>query len=165
MFENAVTLAPALRKPPHPASKRKVPVPAGLAAGTHIRTVTGPRRIETLMAGDLLLDIDDQIVEIRSVRKFTVQGDELVRIAPSTFGARASHNPADTLLVTQDQKLAVQDWRSHIIFGKPVLSPADTLVDGIQVCTVRVKNMQFCALSFDTPTVIEANGIYALASA
>jgi len=164
MFENTVTLAPALRKPPLPASKRKMPVPAGLAAGTHIRTITGPRRIETLMAGDLLLDIDDQIVEIRSVIKFMVEGGELIRIVPSTFEGGASHQPADTLVVTRDQKLAVQDWRSHIIFGKPVLSPAESLVDGIQVSTINAKNTQFCALFFDTPTVIQANGIYALAS-
>ncbi|WFE74032.1 Hint domain-containing protein [Roseinatronobacter sp. S2] len=165
MFENTVTLPPALRRKPQNTYQRNKIVPSGFAAGTYIRTITGPRRIETLFAGDLLLDVDDQIVEIRSIRKFTLHKDDVVKVEPSALGLgmppdQLSHE----LIVARGQKLAIQDWRSHVLFGKPVLSSADTLVDGVHIRKVAVSDMQLCAVCFDTPTVIQANGIHALAS-
>lgn len=165
MFENTVTLSPALRRKPQNTHLRNNIAPSGFAIGTYIRTITGARRIETLFAGDLLLDVDEQIVEIRSIRKFTVQMDDIVKIEPSALGlcippVQFRHN----LIVAPGQKLAIQDWRSHVLFGKPVLSSADTLVDGVHIRKVAVSDMQLCILCFDKPTIIQANGINALAS-
>lgn len=166
MFENIVTLPPALRRKPKNTDLRNKIAPSGFAAGTYIRTITGPRRIETLFAGDLLLDVDDQIVEIRSIRKVTVHKDDVVRVEPSALGlGMPPVGLHHDLTVARGQKLAIQDWRSHVLFGKPVLSSADTLVDGVHVRKVAVSEMQLCTLCFDRPTVIQANGIHALASA
>ncbi|MBR3369025.1 MAG: Hint domain-containing protein [Rhodobacteraceae bacterium] len=165
MFENTVTLAPALRRKPVDALRGTQIAPAGLAAGTHVRAISGPRRIETLMAGDLLLDVDDQIVEIRSVRKFKGRKDDLIQVDPSALGLGMQPIPVgQVLIVGRGQKLAIHDWRSHVLFGKPLLTAADALVDGIHVHKELTEDVDLCTLSFDKPTVIQANGIFALVS-
>ncbi|MGP9791860.1 Hint domain-containing protein [Roseinatronobacter sp. NSM] len=165
MFESTVTLAPALRRKPADPLRGSQIAPAGLAAGTLLRTISGPRRIETLMAGDLLLDVDDQIVEIRSVRKVRGRKDDLIEVNPSALGLGVQPIAAGrALVVGRGQKLAIHDWRSHVVFGKPLLSVAQALVDGVHVRSELAADAELCTLSFDTPTVIQANGILALVS-
>lgn len=161
MFASSVTLAPALR-PTAPAARRSV-APAGFAPGTMIRTICGPRPVERLMAGDLLLDADGQIVELRSLRRTRVAARDLVQIDPSAMGLGLA--PGDLmrpLVVAAGQCVAISDWRTDVLFGKPALTPARKLVDGVHVHTRAARGGTVISLSFDDPTILLANGLRVL---
>ncbi|MDD7972372.1 Hint domain-containing protein [Roseinatronobacter alkalisoli] len=164
MFESTVSLAPALRQRPsrhHPGAGI---APRGLAAGTLVRTIAGPRRVETLLAGDLLLDVDEQIVEIRAIRKYEARADDLVQVDPSALGLGMAPGRLDrALTIGRGQKLAIQDWRSQVVFGKPALSAAEALIDDINVRKRTDAGALLCELTFERPTVILADGICVLA--
>ncbi len=164
MFASSVTLAPALR-PAAPTARPKA-APVGFAPGTMIRTIYGAMPVERLMAGDLLLDADGQIVELRAVRRHRVAASDLVQIDPSAMGLGLA--PGDLtrpLVLAAGQSVAISDWRTEVVFGKPALTPAQKLVDGVHVHRQAAHSRTVIALSFDKPTIVLANGLRALASA
>ncbi len=154
MFANTITLAPPLSKP-----KLRDIAPQGVAAQTLLRTIIGPRPVDRIMAGDLLIDATGQIVELRGIRKVRARAGELVRLK---LGAMPELNR--DLIVGAGQKLALCDWRTDVIFGKPCLSAARCLIDGDTVRAHRMPGTLY-QLSFDTDVVIEANGLPALMKA
>jgi hypothetical protein len=160
MFASLVTLAP----PPAPrATQSKRSLPAGFGIGTQIRTICGARAVEQLMAGDLLLDANGQIVEVRAIRRTRVMAADLVQIDPSAMGlGMAPGNLTRPLVVAAGQQLATRDWRTQVIFGTPVLAAAQSLVDGVHVRKLAVGAEWIVQLEFDEPTRILANGLTAL---
>ena len=166
MFASAVTLAPVTLAPLPPAAPRPAPrkrAIAGFAHGTMVRTVWGPRAVETLMAGDLLLDAKGQIVELRGLRRRRAAAGDLVQVDPSALGlGMAPGDMTRPLVVGAAQKLAIRDWRTEILFGKPALTAARALVDDTNVRPVAGKGRMLVVLEFDSPTVILANGLNAL---
>ncbi|TVP72219.1 MAG: hypothetical protein EA339_07410 [Rhodobacteraceae bacterium] len=153
MFAHTITLAPPLRRP----RARKPDALQGFARDTRIATITGPRPIERIMAGDLVLDTKGQIVELRGIRKATAAIGDLVQLRAGSDEMR----PERDLTVGAGQKLGLRDWRSDLIFGKPCLIASRNMVDGQSVRSISATGLLY-QLIFDTDVVIVANGLAAL---
>ncbi len=147
-----ISLAPPLRKPARPATR-----PQGFARGTLVRTIFGQRPVERLMAGDLLLDTDGQLVTLRALRQVRVEPEDLVRIAPG----EAAPGLERALIVGADQKLALRDWRTDLIYGSGVMACAAQMVDGRSLRQLKVARQLF-QLEVGSDCVIHANGLPAL---
>ena len=162
MFTTTISLAPPLARP-----KRRLPDtrPHGFAAGTLLQTITGPRAIERIMAGDLLLDADGQIVELRSMRQHHATATDLVEISPAALGLglAPARRPA-ALVVGRGQKLGMRDWRTDLIYGKPAMTEAQTLVDSLTVHPPS-HDARLYVPGFDRDCVVLANGLPALVRA
>ncbi len=158
MFAQTISLAPPLCRP----RKRQSTPPQGFADDTRIRTIAGPRPVARIMAGDLLLDAQGQIVELRGIRKVDAQAGDLVLLHAST-GPHGSDQPRPDrdLIVGTGQKLGLRDWRTDLIFAKPCLIASHKLVDGQNVQSVNKVGTLY-QLIFDTDVVIIANGLAAL---
>lgn len=167
MFAALVTLAP----PPAPRSDQRnvtarAAMPVGFGHGTMIRTICGPRPVERLMAGDLLVDAQGQIVELRGLRRKRAAPRDLVQIDPSAMGLGLA--PGDltrALVVAAGQHLAIRDWRTDVLFGAPAMTQARSLVDNLHVRADVGTTQEVVELVFDQPTIVLANGLNALVSA
>ncbi len=160
MFSSTISLAPPLARP----ATRPAALP-GFAAGTLLRTITGPRAVERIMAGDLLLDRDGQIIELRSLHQRHAPARALVEITTTALGTGHATMPDHgTLLVGAGQKLEIRDWRSDLIYGEPVLTKAQALIDQATVTWSRRSARLYCP-GFDRDCVIMANGVPALVRA
>lgn len=162
MFGPTISLAPPLA---HPSAQRPQNNIQGFAAGTLLRTITGPRAVERIMAGDLLLDVKGQIIELRSLRQFRAKARDLVAITPAalSLGLAPAQRRAP-LVVGAGQKLAMRDWRTDVIYATPALTEAQRLVDSVTIQRPGVGAMLY-QLGFDCDCVVVADGIPALVSA
>ena len=157
MYATTVSLAPP---PPRPVARRTAV--QGFATGTVLRTITGPRAVERIMAGDLLLDADGQIIELRSLRSRTAHAHDLVEVTPAAFGlGLAPALGAPALVVGSGQKLGMRDWRTELLYGKPSLTEARRLVDNATVLRP-ARGARLYQLGFDRDCVVVANGLPAL---
>ncbi len=162
----SISLAPAL-----PLSRSRLPAarpaaddarPQGFARGTQVRTIFGLRRVEAVMAGDLLLDAQGQIVELRAIRQIKARPRDLVRLDPSAMGLGCAPGRLDrALVVGAGQKLAMRDWRTDVLFGKAAMTQAAKLIDGQHVHQHPGPRVLY-ELTFDRDCVIEADGLKAL---
>lgn len=160
MFATTISLAPPLARP----APRVTALP-GFARGTMLQTITGPRAVERIMAGDLLLDHDGQIIELRSLRQRRVLACDLVEITPAALGLGQAPVPGQqSLIVGAGQKLGMRDWRAELIYGKPVLTKAELLIDQVTVDRPEDGAMLYRP-GFDRDCVILANGLPALVRA
>lgn len=157
MFASQVTLAPL---PPRRVACPKPVAPVGFGLGSMVRTVWGLRRVESLMAGDLLLDAQGNMVELRAVRRKQVAGRALVQIAPSAMGlGLAPGDLSRPLVVAAGQPVAVRDWRTEVLFGGAALAPAQSLLDGVTVTRLNTGKRVVVELGFDAPVVLLVNGL------
>ncbi|MFN4057749.1 MAG: Hint domain-containing protein [Roseinatronobacter sp.] len=153
-----ITLAPALAPRAKPAVSNSLP--KGIGLGAQVKTIFGLRAVETLMAGDLLLDAHDQIVELRGVRRAQVAARDLVQIDPSAMGlGMGTLSPARPLILGAGQMVAQRDWRSEVLFGGASLCPARALVDRLHVRAGGTSARVLCVLEFDTPVILHADGV------
>ncbi|SDZ51315.1 Hint domain-containing protein [Jannaschia faecimaris] len=105
------------------------------AGGTHIATPHGPRIIEDLSAGDLVLtrDAGPQLLEWIGMRQGLVGRS----MAPVLFQAGAIGNNAP-LRVSPNHRMLIRGWRAQLMFGEEeVLVPAKALVNGSTIRTER----------------------------
>ncbi|WP_071798530.1 Hint domain-containing protein [Natronohydrobacter thiooxidans] len=162
MYATTISLAPPLARAKPRARTSALP---GFAAGTLLRTITGPRAVERIMAGDLLLDAEGQIIELRSLRCRRASARELVEITPAALGLGLA--PAlrqKSLVVGAGQKLGMRDWRTDLIYGAPALTEAQALIDSATVQRPTEGAMLY-RLGFDRDIVVVANGMPALVRA
>lgn len=153
-----ISLAPPLAMKPRKADTPCKIQPTGLSGDTLVRTIMGLRPVARLMAGDLILNAQGQIIELRSLRTAKLRKADCVAVDASACGfglAPGTHQ--GTWIIGAGQKLAMRDWRSDVLFGKPALTAAATLVDEIHVRPAD-KGATVYQLAFDSPQVIEANG-------
>lgn len=105
-------------------------------AGTLIDTPDGPRRVEDLCVGDLVLTMDDGPQPIRWVGHRTLRLQELLcdpRLWPVTIAANAfgPAQPARDLAVSRQHRILRSGWACELYFGEPeVLVSACKLVNG-----------------------------------
>ena len=127
------------------------------AAGTLIDTPHGPREVEELAPGDLVLTPDRGPVPIRwHGRRIVVgEGDAApIRFGPGTLGN------ARPLLVSPQHRVLITDHRAQLNFGEDeVLVPAKALVDGGGVYAAPAPQIAYHHLMFDTHEIIWANGV------
>ncbi len=162
MFETSISLAPPLARASVDGRPKSM---CGFAAGTILQTITGPRAVERIMAGDLLLDADGEIMELRSLRRNYAEAGDLVTITRSAPAlARDLATVAPALVVGAGQKLGMRDWRSDLLYGGPAMIEAKQLVDAVTIQKSKSGAMLY-QLGFDRSCVIRAHGLPALVRA
>ncbi len=102
--------------------------PPCFTRGTLIATPDGPRLIEDLVAGDLVLTLDNGPQPLIHVSRavFVAEG----RNAPVHISKGALGNSVD-LVVSQQHRMLIDDWRAELYFGESaVLVAAKHLING-----------------------------------
>lgn len=126
--------------------------------GTLIDTPDGPRAVETLKPGDLVLTLDHGPRPLRwtGSRSVPAQGTLApVVITAGTFGATR-----DTA-VSPQHRILLRGWQAEMLFGEPeVLAPAIALVNGDTVYQRRGGEVRYVHILFDTHQIVRADGTW-----
>jgi hypothetical protein len=126
-------------------------------AGTLIDTPEGPRPVESLRVGDLVLTQDDGAQPLRWVgaRRVAATGSFApIRIRAGRFGATRD------LLVSPQHRVLVRDPLAALMFGEAeVLVAAKDLVDGRSVTVEEGGEVTYLHLLFDRHQVIFSEGM------
>jgi len=137
--------------------------PPCFVVGTMIRTPRGPRPIETLKIGDLVLTQDAGPQEIRWIGSkkvspaSTVDYDAIrpIRILKDCFGPGV---PSHDLLVSPMHRILLKGAQPLLLFGQEqVLCAAKLLVNGQTIVKDPAPSVEYFHILFDRHEVIEAN--------
>ena len=139
----------------------------GLVAGTSVRTPCGPRRVENLRPGDLIVTRDNGLQAVRVVFSRTVSAAEIAAdpaLAPIRLEPRAiaPMMPSRPVLVGGEHRLLIPGWRLEGRDDREcVLVPARDLADrGDAIRTVRdARDTTYVNLVFDAHEVFAADGL------
>ncbi len=130
--------------------------PPCFMAGTLIATVYGPRKVEDIAIGDLVLTRDNGVQPVRWTGKSQVSGwgkFAPIRIMKGTLG-----NQRD-LLVSPQHRLVIEDWRAQLFLGQDeVFCPAARLVNGDTIHRAPRAQVTYVHIMFDRHEVIYAEG-------
>ncbi len=127
-------------------------------AGSMIETPDGPRAIETLRPGDLVLTLDQgpQAVRWAGSRSIAAQGDFApIRIRAGSYGATE-----DVWLSPQHRVLVCNTWAELLFGASEVLVKAKDLVNHKTVCREeRDTPVTYVHLLFDEHQILTAHGL------
>ncbi len=133
--------------------------------GTEILTDQGPKLVEDLKVGDLVLNKSGDYVAVRWIghRKFndhailTYPHLRPVRIAAGSLG---NDLPAKDLLVSPQHRIHVSDWRAELLYGfSEFLAPAISLVNDSTIRVAEeIESFEYFHIMFDKHEIISANG-------
>ena len=127
------------------------------AQGTLIDTPAGPRTIETLRPGDLVLTQDKGPQPVRWIGKRTVRGRGTM--APILFKAGVLGAQVD-LLVSPQHRMLIKGWRAEMMFGeREVLAPAHVLINDTTVRRAPGARVTYFHVLLDRHEVLTANGV------
>ncbi|MGH1579272.1 Hint domain-containing protein [Planktotalea sp.] len=104
------------------------------ADGTHVLTPDGPRRVETLAVGDLVLNADNTAVPLRWIFAKTWSADQMrarQNLAPICIsqGALGVNLPSKYLRISQQHRILIEGPIARRMFGSDeVLVPAKALL-------------------------------------
>lgn len=139
-----------------PLSPRDTGAPC-FAAGTLVDTPDGPRRVETLKPGDLVLTQDDGACPIRWIGGRTVAGRG--RFAPVRIRAGALGAEED-IFVSPQHRLLMTGWQAQLLFGEDeVLVAAKSLVNGTTITSVPCDIVRYVHLFFDRHQLVSTSGL------
>ncbi|MCJ8139068.1 Hint domain-containing protein [Falsirhodobacter halotolerans] len=127
-------------------------------SGTMIQTVSGPRAIETLAVGDLVVTRDNGLQPVRWIGTSTVsaQGD----FAPIRISSGAIPELQSDILVSPQHRMLIEGYRAELLFGqREVFVSARHMVDGKFVTVDTQDQITYIHLLFDQHEVIFANGV------
>lgn len=127
-------------------------------AGTLIETRDGPKAIETLTAGDMVLTRDAGYQPLRWLGKTAAaaQGE----LAPVVISKGSLGNTLD-LVVSPQHAVLVEDWRAELLYGEPnVLIRAKDLLDHDGIYRKPGGIVTYCHLLFDAHQLVKAGGIW-----
>jgi hypothetical protein len=124
----------------------------GLAAGTFIETVAGPRQIDTLTVGDRLTTQSGRATQIRSIGHCSFdplngRADRNLRPVRLSAGSLGLQAPFRDLIVAAGQ---------HILLPNAGQPEEARFCDGLP----EVRAVQYLQLEIETNDVILANGIW-----
>ncbi|MBO6867671.1 MAG: Hint domain-containing protein [Thalassococcus sp.] len=126
-------------------------------AGTMIETIDGPRLVEDLKVGDLVLTQDNGFQPMRWVGSRTVEakGDMApIEIARNTFGIH------ERLQISPLHRLLVREFQAELMFGDAeVLIAAKYLVNDDTIRRVEGKSVTYFHLMFDAHEIVFSNGL------
>lgn len=131
--------------------------PPCFTRGTKIATPDGERLVEDLQAGDLVLTLDHgaQPLLLVSRKTFSATGKN----APVMIRKNALGNTVD-LLVSQQHRMLIGDWRAEIYFGvEQVLVAAKHLCNGDTISVAPGEEVEYFHLLFDRHQIVWAAGI------
>lgn len=125
-------------------------------AGTLIATPGGPRPVEALAPGDLVLTLDRGPQPVRWAGQVEVPARGA--LAPVRFEAGVIGNTAP-LLVSPQHRVLLRDARAELLFGAPeVLVAAVHLVDGRRVRRCEGGRVRYVHFMFDRHEIVLAEG-------
>ncbi|MGR3713168.1 MAG: Hint domain-containing protein [Shimia sp.] len=139
--------------------------PPCFVAGTMITTTTGPRAVESLQIGDMILTRDGGVQPIRWIGHSTVdttRGDDPaalrpVRIRAGTFGKGV---PDRDLLVSPMHRILLDNAQADLLFGtSEVLCAARHLVNGREITQDPASVVTYVHLFFDCHQIVTGNGL------
>ena len=139
----------------------------GLCAGANLRTPCGPRRIEFLRVGDLVVTRDNGLQPVRMVWTKTFSATEIAAdpsLAPIVLKTRAvgPMMPQRDLSVAPGHRLLIPGWRlEDEADNEACLVPARDISDlNDNIFVDRAPDeVVFYNVVFDEPQVISANGL------
>lgn len=133
--------------------------------GTRIATPSGPRRIETLVAGDRVLTRDHGAQTLRWIG-FTEVAPERLQRAPELrpirilAGAFGPGLPERDLLVSPQHRILIGGAQAELMFGEAeVLVAAKHLVDDAHVLRAGPEPVCYAHLLFDRHEIVFAEGL------
>ncbi len=139
--------------------------PPCFVAGTLIDTPLGPRPVEDLRAGDLVLTRDHGAQALRWIgaRHISARSDENyeklrpIRVLKDSFGPGI---PARDLLVSPMHRLLVHDSLAGLLFGQDeVLCAAKLLINGRNIYRDSARETTYFHMLFDDHQVVRSNGL------
>ena len=125
-------------------------------AGTLIETEAGPRAVETLEPGDMVVTRDHGLQPLRwiGVSRRIGQG----KFAPIHIAAGTLGNDRD-LRVSPQHRMLLTGWRAELMFGEPgVLATAQSLVNGTTVTRAPCAEVDYVHILFDRHEIVYAEG-------
>ena len=132
--------------------------PPCFTPGTRIETADGPRAVEDIAAGDLVLTADDGLQPVLWVRRCRVAARGAY--APVRIAAGALGNDRD-LTVSPQHRILVEGWAAELYAGQDaVLVPAIHLVDGDKVRVIEGGEVEYLHLAFETHALVRSEGIW-----
>ncbi len=125
--------------------------------GTTILTPRGPRAVETLRPGDLVVTRDRGPQPLRWIGGRRVPGRGA--LTPLRVDASLLHNASDALIVSPQHRLLWQGPRAQMLFGETeVLVAAKHLMNHPGVTSTPVDAVDYIHVMFDRHEIIYANG-------
>ncbi len=127
------------------------------AAGTRMATPDGPRPVERLRAGELVVTLDGGPRPLRWVGGATVAG--IGPFAPVVFAPGALGN-VRPLVLSALHRVLIDDWRAQLYFGEDaVLVAARHLVGWPGVVRRMVPRITYVHLLFERHEIVLAEGV------
>ncbi|NBD31029.1 MAG: 2,3,4,5-tetrahydropyridine-2,6-carboxylate N-succinyltransferase [Alphaproteobacteria bacterium] len=126
-------------------------------AGTLIETDNGPRPIETLKVGDMVVTQDDGAQPIRWIGQRTVAATGPMAPIALQAGALGDHRD---LMLSPQHRVLLQDAYAELMFEEAeVLVKAKDLVNDRTIRRIEGGNVTYLHLLFDTHQIIWAEGL------
>lgn len=126
-------------------------------AGSLIDTVDGPRAVETLTAGDMVLTRDDGEQPLRWIGKRSVPA--IGKMAPICIRQNALGEHGE-LMVSPLHRVLVKDALAELMFGDAeVLIAAKDLVNDHSIRPVEGGEVEYVHLMFDRHQVVTSDGL------
>lgn len=126
-------------------------------AGTLVDTPDGPRRVETLRPGDLVLTVDHGACPVQWVGNRTVRGQGRfapVRISAGILGAQTN------IYVSPQHRLLISGWQAELLFGEEeILVPAKSLINGTTITQTPCDIVRYVHLFFDRHQLVTTSGL------
>jgi len=122
-----------------------------------IDTAKGPRPVHTLEPGDRVWTRDHGLQPLRWIGRREVAAKGAYAPVRIARGALGDH---DTVMVSPQHRVLVQDVLAHLMFDAPeVLAAAKHLVNGRSIRVVEGGRVEYVHLLFDRHEIIRANGL------
>ncbi len=135
---------------------------ACFTGGSSVSTPNGPRRIEDLEEGDLVLTRDRGPQPLRWIGFSTLNSEALTQfpeLRPVQFRADALGKHEKTL-VSPNHRILVSGWRANLLYDAPeVVVPAKSLINDTTICILDVEEVNYYYLLFDHHEIICVDGV------
>ena len=132
--------------------------PACFTPGTLIETIEGPRPIEAISVGDLVLTAGCGYQPVIWVGRGRVAAEG--RFAPIRIAAGALGNDRD-LVVSPQHRVLIEGWAAELYAGQDaVMVPAKHLVDGKKIHVIEGGHVEYLHLAFETHALVRSEGIW-----
>ncbi len=132
--------------------------PPCFTRGTPIETPRGPRPVEDLRVGDMVLTLDDGPQPIRWIGSRRIElmaGDEALRPVVLRKGAIGPGIPARDLVVSPMHRMLLGGASAQLLFGQDeVLCPVRHLVNGQTILSQPVPEVEYFHLLFDRHQIV-----------
>lgn len=133
-------------------------------AGTLIDTASGPRAIETLQPGDLVITEDNGLQPVRWIgcREVVLHKPEFARFAPVRIRAHqfGPGCPEVDVCLSPGQRVLMQGYNCNLMFGQGQVLAATRFLLGDQIRQDHeLTHVTYCHLMFDQHEIVRTHGL------